>query len=134
MTGSSSASASSGDCPAGELRPSLPRAAARFHQRREEQLMAMGAESAYLIVAGVGNAQHVRQFAVEQLIDMHLVRGTERAGQCQPMFGQQSARGRVASQQLALVAQRQQVASVDQTNSREPSKQRIGRSRYRRRK
>ncbi len=45
---------------------------------------------------------------------MHLVRGAERAGQCQPMFGQQSARGRVASQQLALIAQRQQVASVDQ--------------------
>ncbi len=74
----------------------------------------MGAKGADLVVTGVGNAQHIAQLAIEQLIDARLRRGTKGARHHQPVFGQQTPSGGVAGEQLAIITQRQQIAAVDQ--------------------
>jgi len=114
IAGSSSARASSAQRGAPAVR-SAGSGAARFHQRGEEQpVVPPGAEGTHLVMAGVGNAEDVRQLAVEELVDACPRQAAERPRRHQPVLGEQAAGSGVAGQQLAIVAERQQVVAVDQ--------------------
>ncbi|MCY1288265.1 hypothetical protein D9M70_372960 [compost metagenome] len=92
------------------------RRTARLHQGGEEQgVLAVGAEGAHLVRAGVGNAEDVAWLAVEQVLDADPA-GQRRwpFRQLQATVGEKPACRRVGREQAAVARQRQQVLAVDQ--------------------